>query len=113
MHQCDYCCWYYSMGRGCECPMQMKDKACAKASKKKADADRVLSGKTTKKSPVSSEPEVAKREENYRSVETTCTQCKKKYTAKSFKDTNEVGMWIEYSYCPDCQHKNLISWHVW
>lgn len=113
MHQCDYCCWYYSMSRGCECPVNMKGKACAEASNKKAEADKVLQKKTTKKSVAPSEPEVAKREENYRLEETTCTQCKKKYKAQTTRDTNAVGMWMEYSYCPDCQHKNLIAWHVW
>jgi len=31
-HQCDYCCWYYEP-RGCECPFNMRDRACEKARK--------------------------------------------------------------------------------
>ena len=31
-HQCDYCCWYYEP-RGCECPYNMRDRACEKALK--------------------------------------------------------------------------------
>ena len=30
-HQCDYC-WYYEP-RGCECPYNMRDRACEKAEK--------------------------------------------------------------------------------
>ena len=31
MHQCDYCCWYVSDARGCECPWAMRAKACEEA----------------------------------------------------------------------------------
>ena len=34
-HQCDYCCWYYEP-RGCECPYNMRDRACEKALKQQA-----------------------------------------------------------------------------
>lgn len=39
-HQCDYCCWYYTEARGCECPYAMKSKMCkqAREAKEKEEA---------------------------------------------------------------------------
>lgn len=34
MHQCEYCCWWTNE-YGCECPLQMKAKACEKAKQNK------------------------------------------------------------------------------
>lgn len=112
MHQCDYCCWYYSMGRGCEAPLNMKGRACEDARKKKDEAENRFD--TKRKQTSSKNSNIIKHKENVDNVETTCIKCKKRYTAPSMRDTNVVsGQWIEYTICPDCHHQNLVAWHVW
>ena len=45
MHQCDYCCWYVNMERGCECPWVMRERACNAALKQKHQAEGILQSK--------------------------------------------------------------------
>lgn len=40
MHQCDYCCWYYS--GNCDCPYVMKKQACENALKTKERNERPI-----------------------------------------------------------------------
>ena len=111
MHVCDICCWYVNDDRGCEAPRAFKEKACQEASKRKTELDAKEQRKM--KTSDDNDSNITERIENYRNVATQCSHCKKKYKAMTTKDVNKVGMWMEYSFCPDCKHKNLISWHVW
>lgn len=114
MHICDCCCWFVNEARGCEAPRAFKERACQEAAKRKDELDAEKKIKKSKKSEAGNEdPTVAKRIENCSNVETVCSQCKKKYKAMTTRDYNNLGMYIEYSFCPDCHNKNLTSWHVW
>ena len=110
-HQCDYCCWYYSDERGCEALLNMRDKACESARQKKEEAEKRLVPKQIKTSEDNTD--TIKREENVRVIKATCSKCKKHYKASVTRDTNQAGMWMEYTLCPDCHQKNLDAWHVW
>lgn len=109
MHQCDYCCWYYSEARGCECPSAMKESACEKARKEK-DA---VENKTAPVHNKRTVEEPIKLEQNVSTSETTCSKCKHHYKGSVTRETNAAGMWMEYTFCPKCQQKNLVAWHVW
>lgn len=112
MHQCDYCCWYVSMARGCECPWVMREKACKNAQQKALAAlpKKKISEKIADEHDNTA---VVRREESKHQKEIICTKCGKKYKSKTSTEYNNVGMWMEYAYCPECSAKNLIAWHVW
>ena len=113
-HICDYCCWYVNMARGCEAPFQMKERACKEAMKRKDEAEKVKSKQSKQLSSKNeNDSSVAKRIENCSNIETTCRECHKTYKAMTTRDYNSEGMYIEYSYCPNCKHQNLVSWHIW
>lgn len=38
-HQCEYCIWYVSDERGCECPYIMRETACRKAKQEKHEQE--------------------------------------------------------------------------
>ena len=112
MHICDCCCWYVNEARGCEAPRAFKERACDEAMRRKNELD-AEKRKKRETSDKDDDVAVAKRIENCANVETTCSKCKKRYKAMTTRDFNALGMYIEYSFCPDCHHKNLTSWHVW
>lgn len=112
MHQCDFCCWYVSDARGCECPLVMRENACEEARIKASNANTIK--KESSKSKANSDNEaVAKRVENSKIENHTCAHCHKHYKSSTTTDYNKSGMYIEYSYCPECNFKNLHSWCVY
>ena len=114
MHQCDICCWYVSDARGCECPLVMREKACEEARIKASNINTVKKESSKNKSDsINVEDVVVKRVENTKITEQTCSHCHKHYKSTTTTDYNKSGMYISYSYCPECGHKNLSSWHVW
>ena len=113
MHQCDYCCWYVSDARGCECPWAMRAKACEEARNKANNATIVSKKKSDTQKSDSDESTVIERVEDGKIKEHTCQKCHKQYKSITTTDYNKAGMYISYSYCPDCGYKNLSSWHVW
>lgn len=115
MHMCDYCCWFVSTARGCECPWAMRNSACEKAAKKKEEAEgrSAVAKKNNAKTSSASDDGVVRSVESLIEKETTCSKCGKIYKKKTTTDYNSAGMHIEYSICPDCGNKNMIAWHVW
>jgi len=92
----------------------MREKACEEARIKASNVNTVKKESSKNKTDsIDVEEVVVKRVKNSKIEEHTCSHCHKHYKSPTTTDYNKSGMYITYSYCPECNHKNLSSWHVW